>query len=79
MDIKTKYDLEQVVYPIYLNLGEYVVGRQSKVKSINVRVENHYKAVDYGLVGLGVLCEDMIFPTREEAQAECDRRNAEKE
>lgn len=84
MEIRTKFNIGDKVYPIHIPLGKkiFMVMDKTEIKAITVVIVKNSIEIDYdfqwvrGLKYFNNHCfEQDCFATRAEAQEECDRRN----
>ena len=84
MEIRTKSNVGDKVYPIHIPLGKeiFMVMDKIEIKAITVVIDKNGIEIDYdfqwvkGLKYFNNHCfEQECFATKEEAQKECDKRN----
>lgn len=93
MNLKTKYNLKQQVYILFMTYDyaddlnfvnvrrvtnkRWTISEPKTIKSINVNVSDK-TLINYIIDESMQISEDLIFETIEDAQQECSRRNNEK-
>ena len=80
MEIRTKFNVNQFVWVIDENNDKWKVIDKFKVIGVRIEKDRIVDFTDYELdYGDGKHClylsENICFRTKEEAQAECDKRN----
>ena len=76
MEIKTKFNINDEVWFIDMEHDKWFIftDHTHKIKAIEISVvEGNYYEVEY--IGFYYMREEDCFATKEQAQAECDKRN----
>ena len=82
MEIRTKFDVGDKVWIIdcfenFEHNAEWFVHYEMEIDGIKIEIEDDEITIFYCFVDTGEP-EELCFATKEEAQKECDRRNANK-
>lgn len=77
MEIKTKFNVGDKVYIIYLFCSKWKVALDKyEIIETNIKINNSRLSVNYTMKPTLEICsEKYCFATKEEAQKECDKRN----
>lgn len=80
MEIRTKFNVGDKIFVVYLNSSKYYCVTSIKVYEITIRSNNYiiYSAdetLSYSRYDLNGYDEKDCFATKKEAQKECNRRN----